>query len=122
MTRRVSDVGWCDGVRGRGGEGCGWWGVTLTGGRYDAVNGKRRHGQDTGRQPWQADRQWWDARRQAGSRILSSHLIAPITRPLSLHPPAVSGVTIYFSDFKRNIVDKLQKDFFAEPSREWLVC
>lgn len=31
---------------------------------------------------------------------------------------AVEGVTIYFSDFKRNIVDKLQKDFFAEPSRE----
>ena len=26
-------------------------------------------------------------------------------------------MTIYFSDFKRSLVDKLQKDFFSEPSQ-----
>jgi hypothetical protein len=45
--------------------------------------------------------------------------------PSSTHPPptlthtgaAVPGVTLYISDFKRSLVDKLQKDFFAEPSQ-----
>ncbi|KAG2426210.1 hypothetical protein HXX76_013191 [Chlamydomonas incerta] len=40
----------------------------------------------------------------------------------ALDDPEISGVTIYFSDFKRNIVDKLQKDFFAEPSQASLTC
>lgn len=31
-------------------------------------------------------------------------------------------MTIYFSDFKRSLVDKLQKDFFAEPSQASLSC
>lgn len=31
--------------------------------------------------------------------------------------PAVKGVTIYISDFKRSISDKLNKDFFSEPSQ-----
>lgn len=30
---------------------------------------------------------------------------------------AVKGVTIYISDFKRSISDKLNKDFFSEPSQ-----
>lgn len=30
---------------------------------------------------------------------------------------AVSGVTLYFSDFKRSLTDKLAKDFFTEPSQ-----
>ena len=31
--------------------------------------------------------------------------------------PAVPGVTVYISDFKRSIADKLKKDFFSEPSQ-----
>lgn len=34
-----------------------------------------------------------------------------------LMTPAVKGVTIYISDFKRSISDKLNKDFFSEPSQ-----
>lgn len=34
----------------------------------------------------------------------------------------VGGVTIYVSEFQRNIVDKLQKDFFTEPSQASLTC
>ncbi len=30
---------------------------------------------------------------------------------------AHAGVTVYVSDFKRSIVDKLAKDFFSEPSQ-----
>ena len=30
---------------------------------------------------------------------------------------AVKGVTVYFSDFKRSLVDKMTKDFFTEPSQ-----
>ena len=34
----------------------------------------------------------------------------------------VPGVTIYISDFQRNIVDKLKKDFFSDPSQASLTC
>lgn len=30
---------------------------------------------------------------------------------------AVEGVTVYISDFKRSLVDKLSKNFFSEPSQ-----
>jgi hypothetical protein len=37
---------------------------------------------------------------------------------LCLHTAnAVPGVTLFISDFKRSIVDKLAKDFFSEPSQ-----
>lgn len=29
----------------------------------------------------------------------------------------MEGVTVYISDFKRSLVDKLSKDFFTEPSQ-----
>ncbi|GFH13884.1 uncharacterized protein HaLaN_09847 [Haematococcus lacustris] len=35
---------------------------------------------------------------------------------------SVDGLTIYISDFKRSIVDKLAKDFFTEPSQASLSC
>ncbi|KAG1670688.1 hypothetical protein FOA52_010964 [Chlamydomonas sp. UWO 241] len=41
---------------------------------------------------------------------------------IALDDPGVSGVTIYLSDFKRSIVDKLKKDFFTEPSQTSLSC
>lgn len=34
----------------------------------------------------------------------------------------VSGVTIYLSEFQRNLADKLKKDFFTEPSQASLTC
>ena len=30
---------------------------------------------------------------------------------------AVEGVTVYISDFKRSLADKLSKNFFSEPSQ-----
>ena len=34
----------------------------------------------------------------------------------------IDGVTLYVSEFSRNLVDKLQKDFFTEPSQASLTC
>lgn len=34
----------------------------------------------------------------------------------------MDGVTIYISDFKRSIADKLAKDFFSEPSQASVTC
>lgn len=36
--------------------------------------------------------------------------------------PDVDGVTLYVSDFKRSLADKLAKDFFTEPSQASLTC
>ncbi|KAL6763071.1 CreA protein-domain-containing protein [Haematococcus lacustris] len=40
----------------------------------------------------------------------------------AIDDPEVDGLTIYISDFKRSIVDKLAKDFFTEPSQASLSC
>lgn len=37
-------------------------------------------------------------------------------------PHAVTNVTIYISDFKRSLADKLSKDFFSEPSQASVTC
>jgi catabolite regulation protein CreA len=34
----------------------------------------------------------------------------------------VEGITIYISDFKRSLADKLAKDFFTEPSQASVTC
>jgi len=39
-----------------------------------------------------------------------------------LSDPEVAGVSIYISDFKRNLADKLAKDFFTEPSQASVTC
>jgi len=36
--------------------------------------------------------------------------------------PRISGVTVYLSDFERPITDRLQKDFFSDPSQAGLTC
>lgn len=36
--------------------------------------------------------------------------------------PEVTGVTLYISDFKRSLTDKLAKDFFSEPSQASVTC
>lgn len=36
--------------------------------------------------------------------------------------PKIDGVTIYLSDFERPITDRMQKDFFGDPSQAGLTC
>ncbi|KXZ47789.1 hypothetical protein GPECTOR_33g671 [Gonium pectorale] len=52
----------------------------------------------------------------------SGFLFKDVVEVTAIEDPEINGVTIYFSDFKRNIVDKLQKDFFSEPSQASLTC
>ncbi|KAG2481825.1 hypothetical protein HYH03_019209 [Edaphochlamys debaryana] len=52
----------------------------------------------------------------------SGLLFKDVIEVTAVEDPEIAGVTIYFSDFKRNIVDKLSKDFFAEPSQASLTC
>ncbi|GFR49711.1 hypothetical protein Agub_g11865 [Astrephomene gubernaculifera] len=52
----------------------------------------------------------------------SGLLFKDVVEVTAVEDPEIDGLTIYFSDFKRNIVDKLQKDFFAEPSQASLTC
>ncbi|CAL8462350.1 g1883 [Coccomyxa elongata] len=41
---------------------------------------------------------------------------------VAVEDPDVEGVTVYISDFKRSLVDKLSKDFFSEPSQASVTC
>ncbi|KAK9842942.1 hypothetical protein WJX74_004679 [Apatococcus lobatus] len=41
---------------------------------------------------------------------------------LSLEDPDVKGITVYITDFKRSLADKLAKDFFSEPSQASVTC
>ena len=36
--------------------------------------------------------------------------------------PKVEGVTLYVSDFERPVVERVQKDFFSDPSQSGLTC
>ena len=36
--------------------------------------------------------------------------------------PKVEGVTLYVSDFERPVTERLQKDFFSDPSQSGLAC
>lgn len=36
--------------------------------------------------------------------------------------PKIDGVTIYISDFERPVTERLQKDFFSDPSQAGLSC
>lgn len=36
--------------------------------------------------------------------------------------PKIEGVTLYISDFSRPITDRLQKDFFSDPSQASIAC
>lgn len=36
--------------------------------------------------------------------------------------PQIGGVTIYISDFERPVTERLQKDFFSDPSQAGLSC
>eukprot|EP00191_Tetraselmis_sp_GSL018_P000969 CAMPEP_0177610290 /NCGR_PEP_ID=MMETSP0419_2-20121207/19679_1 /TAXON_ID=582737 /ORGANISM="Tetraselmis sp., Strain GSL018" /LENGTH=189 /DNA_ID=CAMNT_0019105543 /DNA_START=171 /DNA_END=741 /DNA_ORIENTATION=- len=41
---------------------------------------------------------------------------------LAMDDPEVLGVTVYISDFRRSLADKLAKDFFSEPSQASIYC
>ncbi|CAD7698473.1 unnamed protein product, partial [Ostreobium quekettii] len=41
---------------------------------------------------------------------------------IAVDDPSVAGVTLFVSDFKRSIANKLSKDFFDEPSQAGITC
>ncbi|KAK9906671.1 hypothetical protein WJX75_005888 [Coccomyxa subellipsoidea] len=41
---------------------------------------------------------------------------------VAVEDPDVEGVTVYISDFKRSLIDKLSKNFFSEPSQASVTC
>lgn len=59
---------------------------------------------------------------KVGEFTASGFLFKDSVEVTALDDPSVQGVTLYISDFKRSIVDKLQKDFFSEPSQASLTC
>ncbi|GIL80071.1 hypothetical protein Vretimale_12892 [Volvox reticuliferus] len=61
-------------------------------------------------------------RGQVAEFTASGLLFKDTVEVTALEDPEIQGVTIYFSDFKRNIVDKLSKDFFSDPSQASLTC
>ena len=85
--------------------------------------------------PWHANKRPASAGR--GRRLFPSALPAPYNRGMSLeHPKTIlitggssgighalalayagHGVTLYVSDFERPVVERVQKDFFSDPSR-----
>lgn len=65
---------------------------------------------------------WADGKEKVAEFAASGFLIKDTVEVTALDDPEVKGVTVYFSDFKRSLVDKLAKDFFAEPSQASLSC
>lgn len=41
---------------------------------------------------------------------------------MAFEDPKVQGVELYLSDFDRPLTEKLQKDFFSDPSSSSLTC
>eukprot|EP01025_Chloroclados_australasicus_P019912 TRINITY_DN2093_c0_g2_i2.p2 TRINITY_DN2093_c0_g2~~TRINITY_DN2093_c0_g2_i2.p2 ORF type:complete len:172 (+),score=12.19 TRINITY_DN2093_c0_g2_i2:44-559(+) len=41
---------------------------------------------------------------------------------VALSDPDIKGVTVYFSDFKRSLKERLSKDFFTDPSQTSVTC
>eukprot|EP01024_Parvocaulis_polyphysoides_P057150 TRINITY_DN606_c0_g1_i2.p1 TRINITY_DN606_c0_g1~~TRINITY_DN606_c0_g1_i2.p1 ORF type:complete len:225 (-),score=22.25 TRINITY_DN606_c0_g1_i2:514-1188(-) len=41
---------------------------------------------------------------------------------VALQDPDIKGVTVYISDFKRSLTERLSKDFFADPSQTSVTC
>eukprot|EP00879_Flechtneria_rotunda_P003057 GHRR01003277.1.p1 GENE.GHRR01003277.1~~GHRR01003277.1.p1 ORF type:complete len:252 (+),score=33.78 GHRR01003277.1:1011-1766(+) len=64
----------------------------------------------------------WAGTSKIGEFEASGFLFKDAVEVNAFDDPAVPGVTIYFSDFKRSLVDKLAKDFFTDPSQTSLTC
>mmetsp|Transcript_7716 Transcript_7716/g.24282 ORF Transcript_7716/g.24282 Transcript_7716/m.24282 type:complete len:195 (-) Transcript_7716:25-609(-) len=63
-----------------------------------------------------------ESKRQIGS-ITASGLIFKDKLVVDAFPdPKVEGVTLYVSDFERPVTERLQKDFFSDPSQAGLAC
>lgn len=65
---------------------------------------------------------WAAGREKVAEFQASGFLFKDTVEVNAFDDPEIPGVTIYLSDFKRSLVDKLQKDFFAEPSQASLTC
>ncbi|CAG9460196.1 unnamed protein product [Pedinophyceae sp. YPF-701] len=63
-----------------------------------------------------------DAKELLTEFAASGFIFKDTVEVVSLPDPEVAGVSIYISDFKRSIADKLAKDFFNEPSQASLTC
>ena len=52
-----------------------------------------------------------------GEFTASGFLFKDSVEIVTVEDPEVEGVTVYISDFKRSLPDKLKKNFFSEPSQ-----
>ena len=60
--------------------------------------------------------------REVGSITTSGIFFKDSLKINAFNDPKVEGVTIYLADFERPITEKLQKDFFDDPSSTALTC
>ncbi|DBA92631.1 hypothetical protein WJX77_006854 [Trebouxia sp. C0004] len=59
---------------------------------------------------------------KVGEFAASGFIFKDSVEAVSVEDPDVKGVTIYISDFHRSLSDKLNKDFFNEPSQASVTC
>lgn len=59
---------------------------------------------------------------KVGEFEASGFIFKDSVEAVSVEDPDVKGVTIYISDFHRSLSDKLNKDFFNEPSQASVTC
>lgn len=57
-----------------------------------------------------------------GEFTASGFLFKDSVEIVSVEDPEVEGVTVYISDFKRSLADKLSNNFFSEPSQASVTC
>ncbi|CAL5227654.1 g10660 [Coccomyxa viridis] len=57
-----------------------------------------------------------------GEFTASGFLFKDSVELVTVEDPEVEGVTVYISDFKRSLADKLSKNFFSEPSQASVTC
>ena len=63
-----------------------------------------------------------DGSRQIGDIPASGLFFKDALKVSAFEDPKVSGVTLYLADFDRPLTEKLQKDFFSDPSSTSLTC
>ena len=54
--------------------------------------------------------------------ISRGELVYLVQELVSVQDPEVDGVTVYITDFKRSLADKLSRNFFSEPSQASVTC
>mmetsp|Transcript_27363 Transcript_27363/g.82102 ORF Transcript_27363/g.82102 Transcript_27363/m.82102 type:complete len:194 (-) Transcript_27363:24-605(-) len=63
-----------------------------------------------------------EGKRQIGSITASGLVFKDKLVIDAFEDPKVEGVTLYVSDFERPVTERLQKDFFSDPSTAGLAC